>query len=111
TTPNPTSAVDSATRKRSASVARGDRSAGTTMAFSRQPPRSTTLATSVMACLRPRHEQPDGVRVGLIRSEGANDLATVHDNEPIAELEQLVEVLRHQQDGGTGVAACAQHGP
>jgi len=71
-------------------------------AFSHEPAavNRTTSAASAMTCLRPRHQQPDGVRIGLVGTECAHDLSAVHDNQPVAEIEQFVQVLRDEQDGG-----------
>src|SRR5437868_4044828 len=101
TRPNPVNAVASARTKRNDSVVRNDRAAGRASPFS-QPSRSATCATLAMDHLCPRHEQPDGVRIRILWAERAHDLSAVHNDQTIAEVEELIEVFRHQQDRGAG---------
>src|SRR5437588_204640 len=46
-----------------------------------------------------RHEQPDLLLLGRGSISDGDDLAAVEDRDPVRELEDLVELGRHEQDG------------
>src|SRR5207247_7961257 len=75
-----------------ASIARG--------ASSCRRPRRRRLATGATG----RHEQADLVLVGGPPVARRDNLAAVHDRDPIRQLEDLVELRRHEQDRRARIA-------
>ena len=51
-----------------------------------------------------RHQQPDFVLVGRPAVDRRDDLAPIHDHDPVGHFEDLVEFSRDEQDGGPGIA-------
>src|ERR671932_2551700 len=101
TRPKPVSATSSAATKPSPLLARADRARIGTSPSSRQrlwvATPSARCATSAMAPSCPGHQQAHRVRGGLLWSEGADDVAAVHDHQPVAHVEELIQVLGDEQ--------------
>ena len=76
-------------RRRLASL-RSEPFAGPVVAATSRPPVAISRPTSFLSAVRPSH--------------GRDELAAVDDRDPVGQLEDLVELGRHEQDRGPGVA-------
>ena len=56
----------------------------------------------------PAHREADALPVGLLAVELADDAPFVHDGDPIAEQEDLVEIVGDEQDGAPSISAIQQ---
>src|SRR5215207_11675881 len=70
----------------------------------REAPRAAESGAALAARPYPGHQQSQPVDVDLGTVELADDRPLVHDGEPIGQRQQLFELLRHKEDGGTGSA-------
>ena len=67
-----------------------------TTAWAQDPPRAGQCAPPI--------SMPDVLERRIVALEDAHDLAAVHDGDPIADGEDLLELGAHDQDGRAGIA-------